>query len=139
MPSPEWLPEVGPSRCAGWPGLLPRISLVPGLLIPPSAVRTLIYRRCEPDIACAIEERGLAPAMRNVTMRALIGHDALANVRAIRDPDHTHRRRLGCPDPAVQLARPPIMANRSEPTKILSSWCGSVGHKHTTGSAPEPL
>jgi pimeloyl-ACP methyl ester carboxylesterase len=63
-----------------------RISLVPGMLIPPGAARTLIYRMCEPDIACAIEARGLAPAMRNVTMRALFGHDVLADVHAIRVP-----------------------------------------------------
>lgn len=70
----------------GLAGVVARTSLVPGMLIPPSAVRTLIYRICEPDIACAIEARGLAPGMRNVTMRALIGHDALADVRAIRVP-----------------------------------------------------
>ena len=70
----------------GLAGAVARISLVPGMLIPPGAVRTLIYRICEPDIACAIEARGLAPAMRNVTMRALIGHDVLADVRAIRVP-----------------------------------------------------
>ena len=68
----------------GLAGAVARISLVPGMLIPPGAVRTLIYRICEPDIACAIEARGLAPAMRNVTMRALFGHDA--DVRAIRVP-----------------------------------------------------
>ncbi len=62
------------------------ISLVPGMLVPPGAMRTLIYRICEPDVARAIETRGLAPAMRNVTMRALLGHDVLADVRAIRAP-----------------------------------------------------
>jgi pimeloyl-ACP methyl ester carboxylesterase len=70
----------------GLAGAVARISLVPGMLIPPSAVRTLIYRVCEPDIARAIEARGLAPAMRNVTMQALIGHDVLADVRVIRVP-----------------------------------------------------
>ena len=70
----------------GLAGAVARISLVPGMLIPPGAVRTLIYRICEPDIARAIEARGLAPAMRNVTLRALFGHDVLADVRAIRVP-----------------------------------------------------
>jgi pimeloyl-ACP methyl ester carboxylesterase len=60
----------------GLAGAVARFSLVPGM----------VYRICEPDIACAIEARGLAPAMRNVTMRALIGHDVLADVRAIRVP-----------------------------------------------------
>jgi pimeloyl-ACP methyl ester carboxylesterase len=70
----------------GLAGAVARISLVPGMVIPPGAVRTLIYRLCEPDIACAIKARGLTPAMRNVTMRALLGHDVLADVRAIRVP-----------------------------------------------------
>jgi pimeloyl-ACP methyl ester carboxylesterase len=70
----------------GLAGAVARISLVPGTLIPPSAVRTLISRVCEADVARAIEARGLAPAMRNVTMQALIGHDVLADVRAIRVP-----------------------------------------------------
>lgn len=70
----------------GLAGAVARLSLVPGTLIPPGAVRTLIYRICEPDTAHAIEARGLAPAMRNVTMRSLIGHDVLADVRAIRVP-----------------------------------------------------
>jgi hypothetical protein len=55
----------------GLAGAVARISPVPGMLIPRSAMRTLVYRICEPDIACAIEARGLVPPMRNVTMRAL--------------------------------------------------------------------
>jgi pimeloyl-ACP methyl ester carboxylesterase len=70
----------------GLAGAVARMSIVPGMLLPPSAVRTLLYRVCEPDIASAIEARGLAPAMRNATMRALIGYDVLADVRAIRVP-----------------------------------------------------
>ena len=70
----------------GLAGAIARISLVPGMLIPADAVRTLLYRVCEPDVACAIEARGLAPAMRNVTLRALFGHDVLADVRAMRVP-----------------------------------------------------
>lgn len=70
----------------GLAGAVARISLVPGTVIPPAAVRALIRRICEPDIARAIEARGLAPAMRNITLRALIGHDVLADVRTIRVP-----------------------------------------------------
>jgi pimeloyl-ACP methyl ester carboxylesterase len=70
----------------GLAGAVARISLVPGMLIPPGAVRTLVYRICDPDVARAIEARGFAPAMRNVTMRSLLGHDVLADVRAIRAP-----------------------------------------------------
>ncbi|HZO92481.1 MAG TPA: hypothetical protein VFB22_01835 [Candidatus Baltobacteraceae bacterium] len=70
----------------GLAGAVARDSLVPGILIPPGAVRTLIYRVCEPDIASPSKARGLAPAMRNSTMRALIGYDVLADVHAIRVP-----------------------------------------------------
>jgi len=70
----------------GLAGAVARISLIPGMVIPPGAVRAPIDRVCEPDVACAIEARGPAPAMRNVTTRALIGHDVLADVRAIRVP-----------------------------------------------------
>ena len=70
----------------GLAGAVARLPLVPGMLIPPAAMRALIDRICEPDIECAIEAHVLAPAMRNVTMRALFGHDVLADVRAIRVP-----------------------------------------------------
>ena len=70
----------------GLAGAVARISLIPGMLIPGGAMRPLIYRMCEPDVARAIVARGLAPAMRNVTMRALFGQDVLADVCAIRVP-----------------------------------------------------
>ena len=70
----------------GWAGRMARLSLPLGAMVPPAALRAILYRICEPDVASEIEVRGLAPAMRNETLRALIGYDVLADVRAVRVP-----------------------------------------------------
>jgi pimeloyl-ACP methyl ester carboxylesterase len=67
-------------------GMLARVTLLGDALIPAAALAAVLRRACAPDVAAAIEARGLAPAMRGATLRALLGRDVPADVAAIRVP-----------------------------------------------------
>jgi non-heme chloroperoxidase len=66
--------------------MLARLSLVADPLVPAGAIAALMRRSCAPDVAEAILARGLVPAMRGATLRALLGRDVLADVAAIPVP-----------------------------------------------------
>lgn len=70
----------------GVAGLAARASLLGGALVPARAIEGVLRRACAPDIGDAIVLRGLAPAMRGKTLRALLGRDVRADVAAIRVP-----------------------------------------------------
>lgn len=64
----------------GLAGAFARASLVLGALVPAAAVAAVIERSCAADVAAAIRERGLAPAMRSATLRALLDRDVFGDV-----------------------------------------------------------
>lgn len=70
----------------GTAALVARLSLLGDALVPARAFEGLMRRVCPADVASAIVERGLAPAMRGATLRALLGRDVFADVAAIRAP-----------------------------------------------------
>jgi pimeloyl-ACP methyl ester carboxylesterase len=73
-------PMRGPSA------LLARASLLADPFIPPGAVTFVMRHSCAPDVAEAIVRRGLNPALRGATLRALLGYDVLRDIAAIRAP-----------------------------------------------------
>jgi pimeloyl-ACP methyl ester carboxylesterase len=63
-----------------------RATLVLDPLVPAGAIAAVIAHACAPDVAEAIRERGLAPAMRGATLRALLGRDVMRDVAGIVSP-----------------------------------------------------
>ena len=70
----------------GIAGAAARASLGAGRLVPDRIIRAVIERSCAADVAAAIRARGLAPAMRDITLRALLGRDVRADIAAVRAP-----------------------------------------------------
>ena len=70
----------------GLAAIAARATLCAERFVPAGVIAALIRAACAPDVAGAIVSRGLAPATRGITLRALLGHDVLADVAAIDAP-----------------------------------------------------
>ncbi len=70
----------------GAPALLARLSLVADVITAEWPFRVLARAVAPADVSAAIIAGGFAPRMRGITLRALLGRDIAADIRAIEAP-----------------------------------------------------